>query len=293
MAVFISPSSLSDFDKCPQLYYYKAVYRAPSGLKIQIINPAIALGQVVHEVINQLLNLAVVQRSKDQMLDIYEFLWKTITGEKGGFTTEEDDSKRRGLEMLERFWANGHFREAEMVKLPAFPKVDLGNNLILTGKLDWIEKDGETYHVIDFKTGKNEEKAESMQLPIYAVLACGILKTFAIRTSYWYLDKEDSLTSFPLPDINETTRLLVSKGGIIQKARQTNSFKCQSGRENCYHCRDILAVANGFGKLVAVDTTNYKQEIYILPSTHNLISLRGQKAAPAIHEGEDDFKRSF
>ncbi|MEK7163880.1 MAG: PD-(D/E)XK nuclease family protein [Patescibacteria group bacterium] len=270
-AVFISPSSLSDFEKCPQLYYYKAVYRAPSGLKIQIINPAIALGQVVHEAINQLINLPVVQRSKDRLLDIYEFLWKTITGEKGGFINDETEYKSRGLEMLERFWANGHFREAEMVPLPSFPKVDLGNNLILTGKLDWIERDGETYHVIDFKTGKNEEKAESMQLPIYAVLACGILKTFDIRTSYWYLDREDSLTSFPLPDINETTRTLVTKGEIIQKARKENSFKCQSGRENCYACRDIQAIAKGHGKLVAVDTTNYKQEIYILPSTHNLI----------------------
>lgn len=271
MAVFISPSSLSDFEKCPQLYYYKAVYRAPSGLKIQIINPAIALGQVVHEAINQLINLPVVQRSKDKLLDIYEFLWKTIEGEKGGFTTEEVGSKNRGLEMLNRFWDNGHFKEAEMVKLPTFPKVDLGNDLILTGKLDWIEKDGETYHVIDFKTGKNEEKADSMQLPIYAVLACGILKTFDIRTSYWYLDREDSLTSFPLPDINETTRTLVTKGEIIKKARQTNSFKCQSGKDNCYACRDIQAIANGLGKLVAVDTTNYKQEIYILPSTNDLI----------------------
>jgi len=266
MAVFISPSSLSDFDKCPQLYYYKSVYRATSGLKIQIINPAIALGQVVHETIDQTIKLPAVQRSKDRLLDTYDFLWQSISGEKGGFTDQEDESKKRGLVMLERFWDNGHFKEAEMVPLPTFPKVDLGNNLILTGKLDWIEKDGDFFHVIDFKTGKNEEKSDSLQLPIYAVLACGILKSFTIRTSYWYLDKEDSLTEFPLADINETTGILITKGEIIQLARKNNSFKCQSGKDNCYSCRDIQAVAMGFGKLVSVDTTNYKQEIYILPT---------------------------
>ncbi len=272
-AVFISPSTLSDFDKCPQLYYYKSVYRASSGLKIQIINPSIALGQVVHEAIDQIVKLPAVQWNKDRLFDIYEYLWKSIEGEKGGFMVSgvEPEFKNRGVEMLERFWANRHFREAEMIKLPTFPKVDLGNNLILTGKLDWIEKNGDFYHVIDFKTGKNDEKADSLQLPIYAVLACGILKSFNIRTSYWYIDRDNSLTDFPLPDINETTRLLVWKGEIIVKARETNSFKCQSGRENCFYCRDIQSVAKGFGKLVAVDTTNYKQEIYILPSTHDLV----------------------
>lgn len=266
MSVFISPSTLSDFDKCPQLYYFKSVYRATSGLKIQIINPSIALGQVVHEAIDQILKLPAVQRNKDRLFDIFNFLWESITGEKGGFTMEENDFRSRGNVMLERFWSNGHFREAEMIKLPTFPKVNLGNDLILTGKLDWIEKVRDYYYVIDFKTGKNDEKADSLQLPIYAVLACGILKTFDIKTSYWYIDRDDAFTDFPLPDINKTTRLLVEKGEVIVKARQTNSFKCQSGKENCYHCRDIQAVAKGFGKLVAVDTTNYKQEIYIIPN---------------------------
>lgn len=269
-AVFISPSTLSDFDKCPQLYYYKSVYRAKSGLKIQIINPSIALGQVVHDAIDEIVKLPAVQRSKDKLLEAYEFYWKSVTGEKGGFTTEEGEFKHRGLEMLDRFWANGHFRDAEMVKIPSFPKVDLGPNLILTGKLDWIEKDGDFYHVIDFKTGKNEEKSDSMQLPIYAVLACGIFKSFNIKTSYWYLDRDDQFTDFPLPDINETTRVLVKKGEILTLARQTNSFKCQSGKENCYACRDIQAVADGLGKLVAIDTTNYKQEIYILPKSEQV-----------------------
>jgi hypothetical protein len=254
-AVFISPSTLADFDKCPQLYYYRSVYRTPRGLKIQQITPALALGQAVHDTIDQFV------RTKQNNFD---FIWGHLSGEKGGFITEEDEYKKRALEMLERFWRNDHFKETEMFKMPNFPKVDLGPNLILTGKLDWIEKEGDFYHVIDFKTGKNEEKADSLQLPIYSVLASGLLNSENIKASYWYLDKDDTLTSFALPLIAETKKLLFSKGEIVQMARQTNSYRCQSGKEECYACRDMKAIAEGKGKLVTMDTVR-KQEIYILP----------------------------
>lgn len=263
-AVFISPSTLADFEKCPQLYYYRSVYRTTRGLKLQQITPALALGQAVHDTIDQLVRLQPQQRTKDQLQSNFDFVWSHLSGEKGGFTTEEEDYKKRALDMLERFWRNEHFKEAEMFKLPTFPKVDLGPDLILTGKLDWIEKEGDFYHVIDFKTGKNEEKADSLQLPIYSVLAAGILDSENIKASYWYLDKDDTLTNYQLPEISETKKLLISKGEIVQLARQTNSYKCSSGKTECYACRDMKAIAEGHGKLVTVDPVR-KQEIYILP----------------------------
>ena len=44
----------------------------------------------------------------------------------------------------------------------------------------------------------------------------------------------------------------------------TQSFRCQSGGESCWACRDMLTIAKGKGKLVGVDMAR-KQEIYILP----------------------------
>lgn len=254
-AVFISPSTLADFDKCPQLYYYRNVYRTTRGLKLQQITPALALGQAVHDTIDQFV------KTKQNNFD---FIWNNLSGEKGGFTTEEEEYKKRASEMLERFWSKEHFKKTEMFKLPTFPKVNLGPNLILTGKLDWIEKDGDYYHVIDFKTGKNEEKADSLQLPIYSVLAAELLNSKNIKASYWYLDKDDTLTNYQLPEISETKKLLISKGEIVQLARQTNSYRCQSGMTECYACRDMKAIAEGRGKLVTIDTVR-KQEIYVLP----------------------------
>lgn len=265
-AIFISPSSLSDFEKCPQLYYYRNVYKSPRGLKIQIINPSLALGQVVHDTLSQFVSLSPSERNREELNRIFEFLWSAVSGEKGGFSSEveEQEFRKRAVTMLGRFWANKHFQETEMTKLESFPKADLDNDLILTGKVDWIEKDGSGYHIIDFKTGKNEEREDSQQLPIYAVLVSKSLKSDSIRTSYWYLDRDDNFVSFPLAPLEQTILNLQKRGEIIKMVRQTNSYRCQSGGESCWACRDMLAVANGKGKLVSVDPVSRKQEIYIL-----------------------------
>jgi len=270
--VFISPSSLSDFEKCPQLYYYRYVYKTPRGLKIQTINPSLALGQSVHDALNQFLTTTLpLERTEEELKRIFEWTWNGLSGEKGGFSNQEEEQeyKNRGLGMISRFLKNKHFLESEMVKIASFPKIELGNDLMLTGKIDWLEKDGEGYQIIDFKTGKNEEKEDSKQLPIYALLASKILQSNNIKASYWYLDKDENTTSFNLPNLEETLSELKKKGEIIKMVRQTQSYHCQSGEESCWACKEILAVVQGKGKLVSVDAVNRKQEIYILPKTEN------------------------
>lgn len=261
--VYISPSSIADFEKCPQLYYLRNVFRTVRGLKLQQITPALALGQTVHDAIDRLIKLEPSDRSLNRLLEEFEWSWQAISGPKGGFTTEEQEYKQRGTEMLNRFWENPHFHTAVGAKIPNFPKVDLGEKLILTGKLDWVEQDGESYHIIDFKTGKNEQRADSMQLPTYALMVHEIFNTNNIKASYWYLDKMAEMQPVELPDLAKSKVLLSQKGEIIKLARSTNSMRCQSGGQSCYACADMLAISKGVGKLVSIDPAR-KQEIYIL-----------------------------
>jgi len=267
-AVFISPSSISDFDRCPQLYFYRNVYRNPkTGLKIQLINPKLALGQVIHDTLRKFLYSTGLQKTQEQLRSILAWQWKQLAGEKGGFTSadEERTYQDRAAKILERFWAHRHFKETQPVKMPDFPKLDLGEDIILTGRLDWLEKESDGYHIIDFKTGENEERDDSIQLPIYAVLASGILKINKIRASYWYLDKDEEIKGFKLPDLTTTLDKLKKKGAIIKSARITQSFACSSGNESCWACRDFLAIVQGKAKIVSVDPIDRKQEIYIIP----------------------------
>lgn len=291
-AIFLSPSSLADFEKCPQLYYLRNVYRSPRGLKIQIINPNLALGQTVHDVLDQFLRLLPEQRTKDELDRIFESIWSNTGGEKGGYISddEEESFKKRGREMINRFWNNKHFQTTEAVKIPNFPKAELGNDLILTGKLDWVEQTPEGVKIIDFKTGKNEERSDSQQMPIYAYLVSQVLNINKIIACYWYLDKDEDLTACSLPDLEKTLAYLRKMGEIIKMVRQTNSFKCQSGRESCWACRDMLAISQGKGKLVSIDPVNRKQEIYILQSSvasHQLSDSGGQNNGNGIPVPDD------
>lgn len=264
-AVFISPSSIAAFKSCPKSYFYQSVYKNPkTGLKIQVINPKLALGSVVHDVLAQFL-MRATDRNKDQLVNILTRYWSDITGEKGGFFSEEQESeyKKKAEKMLNTFWANPHFSNVNPVKMPDFPKLDLGEDIILTGKLDWIEVDGDGYHIIDFKTGEKEERSDSLQLPIYAVLIYGLFKNDRIRASYWYLNKDEEIKEIKLPKLKETMEDLRKISLIIKNSRLTNSFKCSSGFDSCWACRDLEAIANGSGKLVAIDY-NRKQEVYIL-----------------------------
>ncbi len=269
-AVFVSPSSLADLEKCPQAYYYRYVYRTPRNLKLQIISPALSLGTVIHDTIDQFLAMDLSDRKPEELDRVYNYLWDNFSGDKGGFTSvdEEKETKERGIIMLNRFKSNPDFwTTSAKAKFPDFPKVDLGPDLILTGKLDWIDQtpDG-GYRIIDFKTGKNKEREDSYQLPIYSILVKNLMKTDKLTAYYWYLDSSDQLESVGLPDYDSAFAQIRQKGEVMQMVRKTQSYRCQSGKESCWACKEIKAVAEGGGKLVKIDPS-HNQEIYILPKT--------------------------
>ena len=104
-ATWVSHSSISDYLKCPRAYYLKNVYRDPkTHRKISLMQPSLALGQVVHEVIESLSTLPVESRFLTPLLATFERAWTRVSGKNGGFTSEEMEEKykKRGREMIQR-----------------------------------------------------------------------------------------------------------------------------------------------------------------------------------------------
>src|SRR5476651_221730 len=98
-AVWVSNSSMSDFTTCPRLYYLRNVYKDPmSRHKINIINPSLALGQSVHEVLEALSVIPVEDRFTTSLLTTYESVWQKVSSKLGGFTNEQEElaTKERG-----------------------------------------------------------------------------------------------------------------------------------------------------------------------------------------------------
>src|SRR3989344_5762766 len=102
-ALWVSHSSIADFLKCPRLYYLRNVYKdARTRRKMTVITPHMALGGIVHEVVESLSTLPVGERLLVSPVKKFEVAWGKVEGEKGGFrdSTQESEFKQRGIKML-------------------------------------------------------------------------------------------------------------------------------------------------------------------------------------------------
>ena len=269
-AVWVSHSSIGNFLQCPRAYYLNNVYKDPdTGHKIVLMNPSLALGQAVHTVLEELSALPVEERFRDALINKYDLAWDTVTGELGGFMDKEEEQKykKRGMEMLKKVEKT----PGPLGKLAVKIKRDLpyywlseGDNIILCGKVDWLEYIPETdsVHIIDFKTGKYMEKANSLQLPIYLLLVHNCQKRKVTKASYWYLAKSDMLTEKKLPKLEVAHSKVLKVAKQIKDARQKGDYRCPQGPTGCFACRQLEAVLRKEAKFVGVD--NYRQDVYIL-----------------------------
>ena len=262
-AVWISHTSISDFLRCPRAYFLKNIYKDPkTNHKIKLMSPALALGQSVHEVLESLSNIPAATRFSEPLMDKFDRAWKKVSGAKGGFADEsvEYTYKKRGQDMLKRVWNNPGPIAGLSVKiqkdLPYF-WLSEEENLILCGKIDWLEylPDTDSVHIIDFKTGRNDEEANSLQLSIYHLLVHKCQKRNVTKASYWYLEKNDTLSEKILPPLEEAEKTILDIGRQIKLARQLKRFKCS--KEGCSTCAPYEAILKGEANFVGTDDYNY------------------------------------
>ena len=286
-AVWVSHSSMGDFIKCPRSYYLHNMYKDPrTGHKVSIVNPHMSLGVAVHEVLEGLAEFPADTRMDRDLFALYESEWKKVTGKKGGFTsdTEEREFKARGTVMLEKVTGDPRFLINKCIKLkrdtmPCNFYLSEEHNIILNGLVDWIEYLPETdsLHIVDFKTGKVEEKDGSLQLPIYLLLCNALQKRKVTKASYWYLES-DKLTEKELPDIDIARRDVLEVAMKVKEARDiakregpdktfvcpqgaydvvTRDGGCNSGRPyELIFARDPLAESVGVG--------GFSQDMYLM-----------------------------
>lgn len=268
-AVWVSHSSMNDYLKCPRAYFLKNVYRDPkTNHKIMLMQPALALGQVVHDVIDEVSFLPVNERLKIPLVSRFEQMWQKVSGVKGGFHTKEDEeeAKKRGRAMLERITDHPGPILKKAIKIPQdLPYFWLSeeDNIILCGKIDWLEYDEGTdsVRIIDFKTGKFDEDGDSLQLPIYHLLVDRCQKRKVFGAAYWYLNRDPVPREVALPDLVSSSQRVLEIAKRIALARKLNRFVCRQN-DGCRVCQPLEAIVSG--KATYVGENDYHQDIYVL-----------------------------
>ncbi len=258
-AVWLSHSSIADFKKCPRLYYLRNMYKDPkTKRKVQLVSPSLSLGMAVHDVLESLSTIPTERRFKDDLLEQFAKVWTAYEGKKGGFLDPETESRyrERGEDMLRRVQTHPGVLKNKAVKLKQeLPYYFLSedDNIILCGKIDWLEYLPETdsVHIIDFKTSKSEEDPNSLQLPIYTLLVANTQKRKTTKASYWYLNFSDELQEKELPDLEKSTEEILKIAKRIALARKLNKLECETG--GCRYCEPMEKLLRGEAEYIGVD----------------------------------------
>jgi len=270
-AVWVSHSSMSDYLKCPRAYFLRNIYRDPkTNRKISVMEPPLALGQVVHGTIESLLTLPQEKRFATPLMERLDTLWTTISGEKGGFSSEsqEQQFKERAISMIQRVSENPGPLKNKTIKIRQdLPYYWLSEeeNIILCGKVDWLEymPDTDSVRIIDFKTGKFDEDPDSLQLPIYILLAQHAQSKPVTGVAYWYLDRDDEPIDMPMPDVTTAEKQILETAKKVALARKLGHFKCRT--DGCRACRPYEMVVAGKAKHIGQNT--FGQDLYVVHAT--------------------------
>lgn len=232
-----------------------------------LMEPPLALGQVIHEVLESISGLPVEDRHIDKLLTVYEEAWKNVSGKRGGFVNAEQEKKfkDRGAHMIAKIMANPGPLNNKAIKMrQELPYYWLSeeDNIILCGKIDWLEyiPESDSVRIIDFKTGKFDEDEDSLQLPIYLLLAAHCQTKPIAGAAYWYLDRDDAPTSVSLPTGEDATKRVMEHAKMIALARKVERFVCRQ-TDGCRVCRPLENILNGKAQFVGVG--GYNHDIYI------------------------------
>jgi ATP-dependent exoDNAse (exonuclease V) beta subunit len=238
------------------------------------MSPALVLGSAVHEVIENLSVIPTSARFSESLVLRLEKIWDKFEGKRGGFLSSDQEHffKERGKAMLRKVMDNPGPLKNRAVKinqeLPYY-WISEEDNIILCGKIDWLEYFPETdsVHIIDFKTSKKEEDEKSLQLPIYILLVNNCKKRKVDKASYWYLELSNDLVEKSLPDLDNAQANILKIARQIKLAKKLDKLSCPNGQEGCPHCLPYESILKGEGELVG---NNSRQDVYIIPEQSEL-----------------------
>lgn len=286
-AVWVSHSSMGDFIKCPRLYFLHNMYKSSkTGNKMSIVSPYMSLGVAVHNVLEGLAEYPSHERMDRDLRAQFEEEWEKVSGKKGGFTSieEEEEFKMRGKEMINNVIKDPKFLKNKCIKLkretmPCNYYLSEEHNIILNGLVDWIEylPEDDSLHIIDFKTGKQEENDNSLQLPIYILLCNALQKRKVTKASYWYLES-NKIVETTLPEITSAEKDVLKVAMQVKEARRLAKrdgvekiFVCNNGAYNsetkeggCFGCRPYELILLGDSSVEYVGIGGFSQDMYIV-----------------------------
>jgi putative RecB family exonuclease len=177
----LSPSAVSEYENCPQLYKYRKIEKLPEPPSLDAER-----GTLVHTILQDLFEFPSAQRLPQTALDLLPSRWSAqLEGkpELKDMVTNEKEWLDRATSLLTTYFTLENPSTFEATHREMHLENDFDTDVYLHGYVDRLDiaPTGEV-RVVDYKTGKSpkpgwEEKA-LFQLRVYALLywkATGVL----------------------------------------------------------------------------------------------------------------------
>ena len=209
----LSPSRISDYQQCPQLYNYRVVQKLAEPISLDAIR-----GTLVHTILEELMNLPTNERTLDSAKQSAPAHWESLKSNTAGLP-ELVPNDKEWLDRVEALLTNYFELENPQLFEPTLMEEHLelkeADLLLLHGYVDRIDiaSTGEV-RIVDYKTGKSPragyEAKALFQLRFYGLLWFRIHGTIPKLLQLIYLGDKQILKSAP----NETELLTAEKKAL-------------------------------------------------------------------------------
>ena len=156
----LSASSIGDYETCPYKYRLKHIDKVPER-KTRV---TMEFGIIIHNVLDELHGSE--DQSLDNILQLLEKHWRTEAFE---YLLREEEFKIQARELLTAYHKYiQNYPPQVVARERKFSFIIDELQVMISGKIDRIDQEGNRLAVVDYKTSKNKEKAKgSLQLALY------------------------------------------------------------------------------------------------------------------------------
>lgn len=210
----LSPSRISEYQQCPQLYNYRVIQKLPEPISLDA-----ARGTLVHTILEELLAEPITDRTLERAKSRSSHHWQNQKKTNPELSTAVPDDKEwldRVNSLLASYFALEDPRTFNPTHMEAHLELAEADSLMLHGYVDRIDiaPTGEV-RIVDYKTGKSpkpgyEEKA-LFQLRFYGLLWYRLHGVIPKLLQLLYLGNQQVIKSSPT-----TEELLITEKKALQ-----------------------------------------------------------------------------
>ena len=226
----LSASAIDTYKTCPQKYLFSNLWRLRSGP-----HAAMSFGSVMHTTIKHFLGEVRKGRAVpfEEVITIFEREW-TPAGFEDDY--QQEGYKQDGIDQLRVFHSGMIAAPQEIEAQEKTFELPMEDNIVVTGRIDQINRFGEGHReIVDYKTGRPrtaEDAKKDSQLSIYALAATEILEFVPARLVFHYLaDNSRVETSREEKDLKKTRLTILEAAANIRAgdfAPDPGLFKCRN-----------------------------------------------------------------